>query len=143
MGRGDGGADLERTRDSIRRLANQRLWFENTDDIDGTEGVTDFFRYTGRTDLRGILLIQISPEMVNILQSYQVIDMTIRRQLNDCGKAVHRFLTPQVKEFAISLDHLAEAICYDSGGAALKRSLLGRKATARGERKAQSVRADD
>ena len=129
LSRGDGGVDLERTRDSIRRLANQRLWFENTDEVDGMEGVTDFFRYTGRRDLRGELLIQISPEMVNILQSYQVIDMTIRKELNDCGKAVHRFLTPQPREFSIQLDDLADAICYDAGGAALKRSLLGRKPT--------------
>lgn len=129
LGRGDGGADLERTRDSIRRLANQRLWFENVDDVDGMEGVTDFFKYHGRTDLRGELLIQISPEMVNLLQQYQVIDITVRRQLNDCGKAVHRYLTPQPQNFDIALDDLAEAICYDAGGAALKRSLLGRKST--------------
>jgi len=129
LGRGDGGADLERTRDSIRRLANQRLWFENLDAVDGMEGVTDFFKYTGRTDLKGELLIQISPEMVNILQSYQIIDMTIRRQLNDCGKAVHRYLTPQPTKFDISLEDLAEAICYDAGVSALKRSLVGRPST--------------
>jgi len=129
LGRGDGGADLERTRESIRRLANQRLWFENVDDVDGMEGVTDFFKYHGRTDLKGELLIQISPEMVNLLQQYQVIDITVRRQLNDCGKAVHRYLTPQAKLFDIALEDLAEAICYDAGGAELKRSLLGRKAT--------------
>lgn len=129
LGRGDGGADLERTRDSIRRLANQRLWFENVDDVNGMEGVTDFFKYHGRTDLRGELLIQISPEMVNLLQQYQVINITVRRQLNDSGKAVHRYLTPQPQHFDIAFDELAEAICYDAGGAALKRSLLGRKST--------------
>ncbi len=131
LARGGGGADMERTRESVQRLANQRLWFENMDEVDGMEGVTDFFKYTGRTDCKGELLIQISPEMVNILQSYQVIDMTIRRELNDSAKAVHRFLTPQPREFSISLENLAEAICYDAGGAALKRSLAGRKATGR------------
>ncbi|MBV1870900.1 MAG: hypothetical protein KUG76_08320 [Gammaproteobacteria bacterium] len=128
LGRKDGGADLERTRDSIRRLANQRLWFE-TNSKDGMESVTDFFKYTGRKDLRGELLIQISPEMVTILQSYHIIDMRIRRKLNDCGKAVHRFLTPQLREYSISLEHLAEAICHDAGATSLKRSLLGRPAS--------------
>ena len=133
LGRGDGGADHERTRDSIRRLANQRLWFESLDsaDAEAMEGVTDFFQYMGKSDLRGELLIQISPQMVNLLQQYQIIDMTVRVKLNDAGKAVHRFLTAQPDKFDISLDDLAEAICYDQGGSALKRALIGRKETAK------------
>lgn len=132
LGRGEGGIDLDLTRSSIRRLANQRLWFENMETgEDGLEGVTDFFKYSGRTDLKGKILIQVSPEMVNLLKYYESVDMTIRRELNDCGKAVYRFLLSQPKEYAIKLEDLAEAICYDAGGAELKRTLLGRKATAR------------
>jgi hypothetical protein len=132
LGRSDGGSDLLRTRESIRRLANQRLWFEGIGAGVGEmemEGVTDFFKYTGSTDLKGDLIIQISPEMVNLLKSYEVIDMTIRRKLNDIAKAVHRYLLPQVSKFSIKFDDLAEAICYDQGGVLLKRSLIGRKQT--------------
>lgn len=133
LGRGDGGIDNERTRDSIKRLANQRLWFESRDasDPEAMEGVTDFFKYMGKSDLRGELLIQISPQMVNLLQQYQIIDMNVRVKLNDAGKAVHRYLTAQPENFDISLDDLAEAICYEPGGSALKRALMGRKATAK------------
>lgn len=131
LGRGDGGADHERTRDSIRRLANQRLWFESLDNENAMEGVTDFFKYTGKSDLKGELLIQISPQMVNLLQQYHIIDMRVRVKLNDAGKAVHRFLTAQPDIFDISLEDLAEAIRYDQGGPALKRALLGRNATAK------------
>jgi len=131
LARGGGGADLEGTRESIRRLANQRLWFENLGGDNDQEGVTDFFKYSGSSDLKGELLIQISPEMVNLLKSYEVIDMTIRRELNATGKAVHRFLTPQPAIMSMKLDDLAEAICYEQGGTALKRSLLGRKPTSK------------
>lgn len=127
--RSDGGSDLCRTRESIKRLANQRLWFEGVAEEKEMEGVTDFFKYTGPSDLKGDLLIQISPEMVNLLKSYEVIDMRIRRKLNDCGKAVHRFLAPQLRELSIKFDDLAKAILYEKGGNSLKRSLIGRKET--------------
>ena len=130
LGRGEGGRDVQLTRDSIRRLTNQRLWFESVagDDDSPMEGVTDFFKYKGFSNLRGKLYIQISPDMVNLLSSYVLMDVAIRKDLSDIGKALYRYLLTQPRDVRIDLETLAEGIGFGGIAKELKRNLLGRPA---------------
>ena len=38
------------------------------------------------------------------MESYTYIDVAVRRQLSEVGKAVHKFLSRQPNEYAISLE---------------------------------------
>ena len=131
LSRGDGGDALAATRASVHRLALTRLVFANdgfgeNDLIDGFEGITDFFRYSGKRDYRGNIIIQFSPEIVSLLDHYSHLDLSVRWSLGDVGKAVHMFLS-SYQESSISLNDLKDAIGYKGPMADLKRSLLGRK----------------
>ena len=127
LGRGFGGADLECCRESIRRLAFTRLRLIN--DISKKEGITGFFDYIGDNDYRGELLIQLSPMIVDLLQTYIEIDMQVRRKLSDTGKSIHRFLGGQSPESSITLEGLKEHIGYDGSLVDLKYVLMGKKAS--------------
>lgn len=121
LGRGLGGTNLAATRASVRRLALTQCLFEN-EQLE-KEGVTKFFDYAGDRDFRGMIQIQFSPAMTQLLQSYTYLDLNIRRNLTDTGKAIHKFLSAQPKAYEIGLDKLRAIIRFTGEPKEFRRTL--------------------
>ena len=127
LGRDTGGKDLKACRDSIQRLAVTSLFFHKSDLQ--KEGKTGFFDYVGDEDCHGKITIQFRPAMYRLMESYTYMDVAVRRQLSDVGKSVHKFLSGQPNEYAISLDKLMAAVGYFGSRKDFKRALLGARNT--------------
>lgn len=123
LGRDTGGKDLKACRDSIQRLAVTSLFFHKSDLQ--KEGKTGFFDYVGDEDCHGEITIQFRPAMFRLMESYTYMDVAVRRQLSDVGKSVHKFLSGQPNEYAISLDKLIAVVRYCGDRKEFKRVLLG------------------
>lgn len=123
LGRDTGGENLKACRDSIQRLAVTSLFFHKTDLQ--KEGKTGFFDYVGDEDCHGEVTIQFRPAMFRLMESYTYMDVAVRRQLSDVGKSVHKFLSGQPNEYAISLDKLMAVVGYSGDRKEFKRVLLG------------------
>ena len=64
-------------------------------------------------DRTGVLYVQFSPIVTYWLENqYTFIDWEIRKQLTNTGKAVHRFLSGQPREYTIFTKKLSETIGY-------------------------------
>jgi len=61
----------------------------------------------------GLLYVQFTPVMASWFEKeYTYIDLSIRQQLSDTGKAVHRFLSGQRREYQIFTKKLMTTIGY-------------------------------
>lgn len=102
--------------DSIKRLANTVIEFDTK-----TAGK---FMGTGTSvklvdvvwqyyEENGLLYVQFTPVMASWFEKeYTYIDLSVRQQLTDTGKAVHRFLSGQRKEYQIFTKKLMTTIGY-------------------------------
>jgi hypothetical protein len=124
LGRDTGGKDLRACRESIQRLGVTSLFFHKSDLH--KEGKTGFFDYIGDDNCHGEITIQFRPAMYRLMESnYTYIDIAVRRQLSDVGKSVHKFLSSQPQEYAISLDKLMAVVRYAGDSKEFKRVLMG------------------
>jgi hypothetical protein len=110
LGRGLGGKDLKKCRDSIRRIALTQFVIYRKDLA--IEGKVHLFDYKAENDFRGTFDIQFSPVMVRLLKEYTYIDMNVRSKLSDLGKALHKFLSSQPNTYKIRLDKLKTTLGY-------------------------------
>lgn len=70
------------------------------------------------------ILVQFSPLVTKWLASaYSFIDWEVRRQLSPGGKAIHRFLSGQSKNYTISASKLCEVIGYTRSKGSFMRDL--------------------
>jgi len=114
-GDSDGGRNTKLRLESIKRLAAQVIEFERT----SAQGVT---RGTSIKLLevlwesykeRAVLYVQFHPVMARWLEhEYTFINWAIRKQLTDTGKALHRFLASQPKQYEITVSKLRTTIGY-------------------------------
>ncbi len=64
-------------------------------------------------DKEAVLIIQFSPLMAAWFEhEYTFVDWTVRRELSDTGKALHRFLCSQPKHYSIHAVKLQQTIGY-------------------------------
>ncbi len=106
---------------SIKRLGATRIEFTRIADkklnsaIHAETMVTPIVDYLTQEMKRdGCLYIQFPPVMVRWLQeSYTYIDMDVRREMSDTGKAIHKFVASQ-SNINISAEKLKE-VCGDPG----------------------------
>lgn len=115
LGLAKGGRGHKRRLESVKRLAGVVIEFTRTSDpalnsvIRGGSFSTKLLELvTQDMDSESCLYIQLPPVMVRWLsESYTYIEMDVRRQLTDHGKAIHKFLASQ-QHFNISLEKLQE-----------------------------------
>lgn len=115
LGLAKGGRGHKRRLDSVKRLAGVVIEFTRTSDpalksvIRGGSFSTKLLELvTQDMENESCLYIQLPPVMVKWLsESYTYIEMDVRRQLTDHGKAIHKFLASQ-QHFNISLEKLQE-----------------------------------
>jgi hypothetical protein len=102
LGRSTGGDALLECRASVRRLSLTMLEIIEYNRGAGKEGTPSregrfqLFQFKGSSEASAMFTVQFTPEMVDLLSSYTRLDMRIRMELTDVGKAVHRFLSSQV-----------------------------------------------
>lgn len=121
LGRPTGGKGLRECRESIQRLALTQLFFHQ-EELKRFRQV-NFFLLAGDRDPRGEIWVQFNPAMSTLLKHYTYINIDVRRQLSDTGKAVHKFLSSQPRQYKIGVDKLMMAIGY-RGEAKKFRTLL-------------------
>lgn len=115
-GDSDGGTNLQLRLASIKRLGATVMEFDReTNGKLGYRGTQvklidiawDVYEHDA------ILLIQFSPLMAAWLDSeYTYINWSVRKQLSDTGKALHRFLSAQPKQYSIGCEKLGQTIGY-------------------------------
>ncbi|MFK5948249.1 MAG: hypothetical protein QM500_05725 [Methylococcales bacterium] len=130
LNRGTGGKDYKKTRDSIRRLS--RVTFEVEVGPSGKAiHINDLlFKLVNKedSDSRQPFKVIFQPLVTQLLASQLTyIDMNIRMQLTDLGKAVHRFLSSQFDSkrysYEIGTKKLYEIIGYQGEYKAFMRSM--------------------
>jgi len=99
--------------ESIKRLAATRVEFEalaGDGTVCGTiHSLLEVQWKTWRGD--GAILVQFSPVISRMLdEAYSFIDWNVRRQLTPVGKAIHRFLSGQAKNYVIRAEKLQSTI---------------------------------
>lgn len=115
-GDSDGGTNLQLRLASIKRLGATVIEFDRiTQDKQGYRG-TQIKLVDVAWDVyedNAVLLIQFSPLMAMWLESeYTYINWNVRRQLSDTGKAIHRFLSAQPKQYTIFTEKLMATIGF-------------------------------
>lgn len=119
LGRGVGGKDYKNTRESIRRLSRVVFELEYGPEGKALHGNDLLFKLVSREDIGAkekfkVIFQPIVTQMLAAQLTY--VDMNIRMQLTDLGKAVHRFLSSQLskkkREFKISTFKLYEVVGY-------------------------------
>ena len=118
-----GGDNFTQTLDSVKRLGGTRI------EISVTKTDRYFGKFEAGTPIslidvqwkayeeEGVLFIQIPPLIVHWLErEYTYLNWDVRLQLNDLGKALHRYLSSQLSkkrpQFTGDLMMVAEAIGY-------------------------------
>ena len=115
-GDSDGGTNLQLRLASIKRLGATVIEFDrDTKDKLGYRG-TQVKLIDVAWDVyeeNALLLIQFSPLMALWLESeYTYINWNIRKHLSDTGKALHRFLSAQPKQYSIFAEKLSTVIGF-------------------------------
>lgn len=138
IGRPDSGKALQECRASIRRLSQTLIEIvtEGRDSNDSQQpdysGMFQLFRSQGARNFRGPILIQFEPEMLQLLSQYTRINMHVRRELSDIGKAAHKYLSSQLSRrnatTSIRLSKLKSITGYRSAIKFLRQSLVGQLA---------------
>lgn len=129
LDRGTGGAQLQQCLESVQRLSRTVLIL-SSDRVKRDRNMI-FFELVNDHSERGKAFVKINATMVHLLRDYAVIDVRIRKELTDVGKALHRFLCGATQEFIYSLEDLQKHLGYKGSTADFKRALIGRKATAK------------
>ena len=119
LGLTDSGTNFANTLASIKRLAHCSIELERDvveEGRSGTYGST--FRLLVVRWLvyeeHGLVDVVFPPTMAQWLkESYTYIDWNTRRQLSALGKAIHRYLSGQPRDYTIELGKLAATIGYD------------------------------
>lgn len=126
----DGGANYQRTFESIKRLGATTLEL-NLKTHDRYLGSVQ----TGRMvqlmhvqwqvyDKDGLIVVLFPPVIAQWLdEEYTYIDFSLRLQLDDLGKCLHRFLSGQPKRYHTQALKLADTIGYDGPAKNLKQRL--------------------
>lgn len=100
---------------SIKRLASTRIEFEAiSDKAIGTGTVVSLLDVAWeRWEQEAVLYIQFSPVMAHWYENaYSYLDWNVRMSLSDTGKAIHRFLSSQPRDYEIYADKLRRTIGY-------------------------------
>ena len=114
-GTSKGGRNNKLRLASIKRLAGTKIEFskETQDKVKSTGTTIDLIHVKWDVyEDNAILYIQFSPIMATWLESaYTYIDWNLRKQLrSDVGKAVHRFLSGQPRQYSIGCKKLQATI---------------------------------
>ena len=111
-----GGQNNKLRLNSLKRLAATSIEFDaNTfDKYTGTGSTVKLIDVAWRHYYdNAVLYIQFTPVMADWYEkAYTYINWTIRRQLTDTGKAVHRFLSGQPKHYEIHVKKLMMTLGY-------------------------------
>jgi hypothetical protein len=115
LGRSDGGRSSKDTLESIKRIARTSLEFETEIPHVAKRGgilrIFDVLWDCWEND--SVIFAQFSPVIAKWLEKdFTYIDWSIRRQLTDTGKAVHRFLSSQPRVYSIGCIKLQETVFY-------------------------------
>lgn len=121
LGLSRGGKNFEYTFQSVKRLAGTRLELNLEASHDRYLGKMTAGRMFSLLEVQwqvyeeqGILIVIFPPLIAQWLEkAYTYIDWGVRQQLTDLGKAIHRFLSSQPKEYRTELQRMADAIGYD------------------------------
>lgn len=100
---------------SIKRLASTRIEFEAISDKTIATGTVVSLLDVAweRWEQEAVLYIQFSPVMAHWYENaYSYLDWNVRMSLSDTGKAVHRFLSSQPRDYEIYADKLRRTIGY-------------------------------
>jgi len=111
-----GGRNLNARLKSVKRLAAQVIEFERASVSDtsrcGTSVKLMEVVWNSYHD-NALIYIQFHPSVAHWLeQEYTYINWSIRKQLTNTGKAIHRFLASQPKQYQISIKKLSAVIGY-------------------------------
>ena len=115
FGNSKNGKSFESRLDSIKRLASTRIEFESQSDkfVQNGTVISMIDVAWQRWTEESVLYIQFSPVMAHWFENaYSYVDWTVRLNLTDTGKAIHRFLSSQHREYAIYVDKLRRTIGY-------------------------------
>ena len=130
LGRGLGGCDYKKTRDSIRRLSRVVFEIEYGKSGEAFHANDLLFKLINKENADGHepFKVMFQPLVTELLATQLTyVDMNVRMQLSDLGKAVHRFLSSQFSsrrcEYKISTRRLYEIIGYQGEYKAFMRSL--------------------
>ncbi len=116
LGQATGGRNNRLRLESVKRLAAQVIEFDNKTAEkfvgSGTSMKLLDIAWQEYED-NAILYIQFTPMMTAWFENeYTYIDWNLRRKLSDTGKAIHRFLAGQPKDYAIYVKKLMTTIGY-------------------------------
>jgi len=128
LGLTDSGTNFKNTFESVKRLNLAKIELEQD-----TEGGKS--RVGGAFDLielrwlvyerHGLLDVIFKPLMAHWLKSsYTYVDWNTRMQLTNLGKAIHRFLSGQRRDYSIELEKLARTVGYDGRREHMKKHML-------------------
>lgn len=109
------GHNLKARLAAIKRLAATRLEFERLSDGEIPKGTTISILDVAweKWEREAVLYIQFSPVMARWLEkAHSYINWDVRMQLTAPGKAIHRFLSSQPKEYQIGVEKLRTTIGY-------------------------------
>lgn len=115
LGRSDGGRSARDTLESIKRIARTSLEFETEiPHIAKRGGILRIYDVLWECwDKDSVLFIQFSPVIARWLEKdFTFIEWSVRRQLSDTGKAIHRFLSSQPRTYRIGCEKLRTTIFY-------------------------------
>jgi len=121
-----GGQSSSLRVESIKRLATMRI--QLTHRGAGSEGETTEFKLVevgwDRFATTGELYVQFTPEATRMLVHSSVsVELGLRRQLSETGKAVHRYLCAQPGGRSIAIEALRHAIGYSKSTGSFMRQL--------------------
>lgn len=119
LGLTDGGRNISRTFESVKRLAHTTLEL-NLKTHERYLGPVQTGRVLSLVHVQwqvykenGLLVVQFPPVIAHWLENeYTYIDWTVRRQLDDLGKCLHRFLSSQPKGYKNQVSRIATSIGY-------------------------------
>lgn len=109
------GHNLKLRLAAIKRLTATRLEFERLSDSEVPKGTTISILDVAweKWEQEAVLYIQFSPVMARWLEkAHSYINWDVRMQLTAPGKAIHRFLSSQPKEYQIGVEKLRTTIGY-------------------------------
>jgi len=109
-----GGRSYQRRLESVKRLSGTKLEFERCSDKQVVRGISTSLLELAWEQFEddGVLFIEIAPLIAYWLnEAYSYIDLNIRSQLSDAGKAIHRFLSSE-QRIDIFEDKLRQCIGY-------------------------------
>lgn len=132
MGLTSGGTNFNATFESVKRLGATQLELNlNKHDrylnLVTTGRMIPIIQVQWQVHQSDGLLVVIFPPVIAqwLEKEYTYIDWTVRRQLGDLGKALHRFLSAQPKRYDNTVAKICETIGYDGPTKNAKQRLGG------------------